>query len=129
MPLPRVMSAFPVEHRVWNAAVKHHGCKYTLPNKPAAVKFRQRCYHLRLLYRERLIKENLGIPGYEPVTPWDEFEIVLPKESPHVVVFKFKTGEGELTTMDGEAIDQNRPLASDDLLFNEAADLIARYGE
>lgn len=65
--MSKLPSQFPRELEALNLALTHNGCEITLESHGQAVRFRQRCYELRKILRERndVRFESLTLPRPE----------------------------------------------------------------
>lgn len=75
---------------------------YDAGNPAAAIAFRSRAYHLRLLLRD-LHSKTLP-PGIAPMSKYDHLFLQIPKDKPSTVVLSIRKPAGTLTTQDGTVI-------------------------
>lgn len=99
MPMPKSPRYYSDVKVVLDLALKHGGGRYKTESHKAAIRWRFRAYCYRTLLA-KLDGEGNPIPGYAPVTPYDEVELTIDDST---VIIEFREPKGIFTPADGDA--------------------------
>lgn len=119
--MPKTIGAYADCKRVLDAALTKNGALMTFATRGAAAHFRHRCNAFRRLMFNAAAEAQSLTPGVLPTTIYDPIYMVIDPKEPTVVRIYPQRPAGNLTTLDGEPIEQVKPLALDQLEEDAAA--------